>query len=64
VNDRRVLDAAASALRRLPPNARAGHLARKLEDMAKREDERCPKCGHDAALHCTRCGETWYSERN
>jgi hypothetical protein len=36
MTDRRVLEAAASALRRLPPRARAGHLARKLEDMAKR----------------------------
>jgi len=26
------------------------------------EVEHCPKCGHDAALHCTRCGETWYGE--
>ena len=22
----------------------------------------CPECGHDAALHCTRCGRTWYGD--
>jgi hypothetical protein len=36
VTDRRVLEAAASALRRLPPKARAGHLADRLLDMARR----------------------------
>jgi hypothetical protein len=36
MTDRRTLEAAASALRRLPPKARAGHLAAKLEDMARR----------------------------
>jgi hypothetical protein len=24
------------------------------------EPEHCPQCDHDAAYHCTRCGETWY----
>jgi hypothetical protein len=36
VTDRRTLEAAASALRRLPPKARAGHLSDKLLDMAAR----------------------------
>jgi hypothetical protein len=36
VSDRRTLEAAASALRRLPPKARAGHLADRLLDMARR----------------------------
>jgi hypothetical protein len=36
MTDRRTLEAAASALRRLPPKARAGHLSDKLLDMARR----------------------------
>lgn len=34
--DRRTLEAAASALRHMPAKARAGHLARKLVEMAAR----------------------------
>jgi hypothetical protein len=36
VTDRRVLEAAASAIRQLPPKARAGHLADRLLDLARR----------------------------
>jgi hypothetical protein len=36
MTDRRVLEAAASAIRRRPPKARAGHLADRLLDMARR----------------------------
>jgi hypothetical protein len=36
VTDRRTLEAAASALRRLPPKARARHLADRLLDLARR----------------------------
>lgn len=35
-SDRLTLEAAASALRRLPPKARAGHLARRLSELAAR----------------------------
>jgi hypothetical protein len=30
-------------------------------EVARLRGQRCPACNHDAAYHCTRCGDTWYA---